>query len=271
MGTQVVAILAASAGVMVVSLSGVLFVFKRINKWTERNIKYLVAFSAGVFLIISYNLVFEAIEFSSNNIIATISILGGFLMFYLLEKLYPESHCHHDDKKCIANADKSGAHRVMIGDAFHNIADGILLVPAFLVDIKLGIAATVGILIHELIQEISEFFVLKDAGYTTKQSLIRNFLISSTILIGAGLGLYVSSVGNFIGPFLGVAAGAFIYIVLVDLIPNSVKASHKEKKYLKYLFWVVFGVVLILGVNQFSGEGHGEEDDHAEEVEHLIG
>lgn len=263
---------------MLASLSGVIFITKKLNNWTQKNIKYLLAFSAGVFLIVSYDLVLEAFEFGLNNALVLVAIIVGFLVFYLFERLYPESHCHHDDSKCVDDKSKRGANKVLIGDAFHNIADGILLAPVFVIDIRLGFMAAFGILAHEFVQEISEFFVLKNAGYTTKEALKRNFWASSTILIGALGGFYLSSFENLVGPLIGLAAGAFIYILVIDLIPDSIKHSHQEKKYLNFVFWALLGIALILSVNTFfkhqleeqglDSHGHVEaelhEDDHDE-------
>lgn len=256
---------------MVISLVGVIFVTKTIADWTESNMKYLIAFASGVFLVVSYNLINEALEFSTNSSIVWITIISGFLLFYILEKIYPESHCHHSDHRCLDEKKGRSAKRVLIGDALHNIGDGILLAPIFLIDIKLGFVATFGILTHELIQEISEFFVLKASGYSTKKALVYNFLVSSTILVGAIGSFYLTTFKDLAGPLIGLAAGAFIYILVVDLIPQSIKNSHKEKKYLHFLIWTLAGILVILSVNAFSAynleeqglDSHGHlEDSH---------
>ena len=247
-------VLLSAFSVMLVSLSGVLFVTKNISEWTEKNISYLVTFSAGVFLVISYNLVFEAIELSINVMMGLIFIIFGFLFLYLMEHIYPESHCHHSDKACVADSNKKkSARKVLMGDAIHNVADGILLVPAFVVNIQLGIIATFGILIHEFVQEVSEFFILKGAGYSNKQALVRNFLVSGTILIGILLSFLIVSVEVLIGPILGISAGAFIYIVVVDLIPETIKHSHKKRNYFSYMFWLLLGILVIMAVNLVAG------------------
>jgi zinc and cadmium transporter len=258
---------------MLASLSGVLFISKFLKEWTDNNLKYLITFASGVFLIVTFNLISEAFEFSTNKTIVIVSVFAGFIFFLLLERLYPEIHCHHEGDNCLAKKNKKGAQRVLIGDAFHNIGDGILLAPIFVTDISLGFIAAIGIFVHEFVQEISEFFVLKSAGYSTKKALTRNFLISATILIGAVGGFYLSSFENLVAPLVGLAAGAFIYILLIDLIPQSVKNSAKEKKYFNYIAWTLLGVLLILVVNTLiSGDqlekkgldshGHASHEEH---------
>ncbi|MDP3880832.1 MAG: ZIP family metal transporter [bacterium] len=233
---------------------------------------YLIAFASGVFLIVAYDLIFEALEFAPNKLLVAGSVIGGFLLFFCLEKLYPEAHCHHDDAVCQSDKSRKGARRILIGDSFHNIGDGILLAPVFIANIWLGLVAAFGIFVHEFVQEISEFFVLKNAGYSNKKALKLNFLVSGTILIGALGGFYLSSFELLVAPLIGLAAGAFIYILLVDLIPQSVKHSHRERKYLHFLVWTLAGVLLILAVNAVSAaqfeklgldaSGHGNEEEY---------
>lgn len=238
-------LLLAALSVMLVSLIGAIFIWKKFGDFAHKNIHYLVSFSAGVFFIVAINLTRESWELSGSYLLTFIYILIGIGIFLGISFLFPESHHHHEKGDCCDDHTKAGAKRMIIGDAIHNMADGIILAPAFLIDIQLGIMTTLGILIHEGIQEISEFFVLKDAGYTTKQALIRNVLASSTILIGASIGFFVSSSTNILTVLLGIASGVFLYIVIVDLVPKSVKASHKDKKYFKYILWALFGILLI--------------------------
>jgi zinc and cadmium transporter len=255
--------------IMLASLSGVVFINKKFEKWTERNMRYLIAFASGVFLIVAYDLIFEALEFASSVAVVAGSVIGGFLLFFFLERLYPETHCHHEDKVCLSDKSKRGARKILIGDAFHNVGDGILLAPVFMANIWLGLIAAFGIFVHEFVQEISEFFVLKNAGYSNKKALKINFLVSSSILVGALGGFYLSSFERLVAPLIGLAAGAFIYILLVDLIPQSVRHSHKERKYLHFIAWTLAGVLLILAVNAVSAyelgkrglDGHGHAAD----------
>lgn len=270
MNIELLSLLGASVIIMFASFSGVIFLQGRLKDWTHSNLKYLVAFASGVFLVVTANLVTESFEFSGNNILVISSIIFGFLFFFAVEKIYPESHCHHDDHKCLTQNNKKGARKILIGDSLHNITDGILLAPIFVTDVRLGFIAALGIFVHEFVQEISEFFVLKSAGYSTRGALFVNFLTSGTILIGSIGGFYISSFDHLVSPLIGLAAGAFIYTLVIDLIPESVKNSHKERKYFNYIAWTLLGVLLIFAMNYLSssqlekegldGHGHAEPE-----------
>ena len=224
---------------MLASLIGAVAVWNRLGSLIERNLHYLVSFSAGVFLFIAYGLAQEA-KWNA-------WILVGAATSLLLFKLLPDFHHHHDSEHDDHSHSSIDARRVVVSDSIHNIGDGVLLVAAFSISTALGFATTLSIFIHEVIQEISEFFVLKQAGFATKKALIINFLTSSTILIGAIGGYFLLEKFEAIEhPLLGVTAGAFLIIVIHDLIPHSVKSIKSKRHASQHIFWFFLGAAAIL-------------------------
>ncbi len=257
--------------IMLASLSGLIFLAKRFSGWLHNNGKFIIAFSAGIFAVVTYDLLLESFEFSSSIWVALAAIVGGFLIFHVAEKLFPEMHHHEDDEMHCAHSSR----KVIWGDALHNVGDGILLAIAFSVDVKVGIVAALGIFIHEFVQEISEFSILKLSGMSTKRALLINFLVSATIIPGVILGTYIAEIGSIVGILFGLAAGAFLHLVFADLIPQSIQNSRTDKKYFAYIFLLIAGVFTILAVNQIGG-GHSHENEtpeehaeHADEENHL--
>lgn len=248
------AILLASAAVMLVSLAGLIFVSGRLAQWLRRNLGYLVSFSAGVFLVVSLNLAAEAVELSDRPLFSVLFVILGLFLFYIPSRFMSEAHHHHLESVDDHRHDRGSAYRILSSDALHNIADGILLVPAFLIDLRLGAIAAVGVLVHEFVQEISEFFVLKLSGYSSRQALWRNFAVSATILIGVAVGWFLVSFEKLIGPILGLASGTLLYVVLADLIPESIRFSRLHKERFKYLAWALAGALLIILLNQIVPE-----------------
>jgi zinc and cadmium transporter len=251
----------AGLSIMTASLAGVIFTRKSLNNWLTKNLKFLVSFSAGVFLFSSFNLVTESLEIAShlgNKNLALISIAAGFLFFLISQKIIPESH-HHHEEECEDGHKDGGWKRMLLGDAIHNIGDGIIIASTFLIDIKIGIITSVGILVHETLQEISEFFVLKKFGLTTKEALIKNFLISGTILVGIFLGIFVK--GNEIIDIiiLGFAGGGFIFLVFHDMIPFK---NFKNKNFWKHLLFFTLGFILIFAINKSSPHTHAHEEEN---------
>lgn len=248
--------------IMLASLSGLVFLVKRFSDWLTVNSKFIIAFSAGIFAVVAFDLLIESFEFSTNWIWALGSVLAGFLVFQIAEKMFPELHHHHeggDEHECSHSKGK-----VIWGDALHNIGDGILLAIAFSVDLKVGLVAALGIFVHEFVQEINEFAILKLSGLSTKRALIINFLVSATIIPGVLIGMYFANLESGIGILFGLAAGAFLHLIFVDLIPVSISNSKKDKKYFTYIFLTIAGVFTIFALNYVSG-GHNHDTDHDEE------
>lgn len=243
-------ILLYSALVMLASLIGVFAVWHNVGRFVERNLSLLVSFSAGVFVVIAYNLMGETLEHSGTIRFGIAWILGGAGFFWLLFKLMPLSHHHHDQARETHPHSRLDARRVMAGDALHNLSDGLLLSASFAVSSTFGALTALSIFVHELVQEMSEFFVLRQAGYSTKKALLLNLAVSSTILFGALGGFFLLEKFEILEvPILGLTAGAFLIVVLQDLIPHSIRASQQKQLYLRHLTWFITGVLLMFLVN----------------------
>lgn len=232
---------------MTASLVGVFSVWRSAGKFIERNLDFLISFSAGVFLIIAYHLGSEAVEKSPTINSGLAWIIIGVIAVWILFKLLPSSHHHHHGKDLKEEMhSRLDARRIMFGDALHNIGDGVLLAASFAVGSSLGALTALSIFIHELVQEVSEFFVLKQAGYSTRKALYVNFAVSSTVLIGSLGGLFLlEEFEMFEVPILGLASGAFLIVVLNDLIPHSVRNSKRKKIYVRHILSFVVGAFLM--------------------------
>ena len=246
-------ILLYSVLIMLASLVGVFSAWRKAERVIERNLSLLVSFSAGVFIVIAYQLGVEALGRSGTFSSGLIWIIIGALSVWLLFKFLPSSHHHHDETLEAYPHSRLDARRIMASDALHNLEDGILLAASFAVSSSLGMLTALSIFIHEIVQEISEFFVLRQAGYSTKSALVLNFAISATILLGALGGFFLlESFETFEVPLLGLVSGAFLVVVFRDLLPHSVRASRRKNLYWKHLLWFLVGVVLMFVLSTFT-------------------
>jgi zinc and cadmium transporter len=236
----------AALAVMLISLSGVLFAAGPLHRLAHRNLPYLATFAGGVFLIVVYHLLEESLHEGSVAMAAGAILFGAALM-EALHHLLPDTHHHHSTENTHAHTSIDGR-RVLLSDALHNVGDGVLIVASFAVDFYVGVAATIGILIHEFVQEISEFFVLKEAGYSTREALLRNFFASSTILFGVVIALYLASAEEIALLFAGLAAGGFLAVILRDIIPHTVGSIQKRGGGLIHLGALVAGIALMVGL-----------------------
>lgn len=242
-------IILASLFIMTASLAGVFFVWQRAGKFISDNLSFLVSFSAGVFLVISFNLLIEAME-HGGVIDGIIWLFVGVFSLFFLFKILPSFHHHHDEKEEPHLHSHVDAKNILVGDGIHNVADGVLLAAAFAVNFGLGIITTLSIFIHELVQGTSEFFVLKQAGYSTKKALLTIYAISSTILIGTLGGFYFLKVFESLEvAILGIASGAFLTVVFHDLVPHSIRHSKHKVAYHIHFMWFLIGAVIMYSVS----------------------
>ncbi len=237
--------------VMLASLIGVFSVWNRVGQIVERELSLLVSFSAGVFIVIASQLGLETIEQAKTLGAGLIWIAYGALALWLLFKLLPFSHHHHDQRHEGHKHSGLDVRRIMTSDALHNVGDGIVLTASFVVSPSLGVFTAISIFIHELVQGLSEFFVLKQAGYSTKGALTLNFVISSTILIGSLGGFFLLESFEAIKiPLLGLTSGAFLVVVLHDLIPHSIRESKLKGLYVRHLSWFFIGAFLMFVIGK---------------------
>lgn len=259
-------IIIAAVCIMAASLIGVLFINKTAAGFLEQRLPLLVSFSTGVFLVTATLLAVEVFHIIDSYVEAGLFILLGYGLAFALQYLLPESHHHHGDD-CLH---KGSAKRIIVGDAIHNVTDGIILVPAFMVSTGLGITVALSIFIHEALQEISEFFVLRKAGYSVKKALGINFLVSSTILVGVLIGWFSLSTEFFEGVLLAISSGFFIHVLLHDLLPHT---KQGPGKFAHAMILLALGAATMFGINVALGETHthGEDEHHGEEHHDEVG
>lgn len=247
---------------MAASLTGVLAIWNRAGWFIEKNLRFLVSFSAGVFLVVSYELVNETLHVATNLFSGLFWVAVGAIGIWFVFWLLPVFHHHHDEHEETHSHTRVDARRILMGDAIHNLGDGVLLAVAFTVSSALGVITAISIFVHELVQEVSEFFVLRQAGYSVVKAISINFAISSTILVGSIGGILLLDLFAVLEtPVLGIAAGAFLVVVFFDLIPHSVRSSQTKTQHGQHLVWFLVGLVLMFGVNQVAVHSHGEEGD----------
>ena len=144
------------------------------------------------------------------------TVLAGIVLFFILEKLIIWRHCH--DAKCEVHG--TAGPLILIGDAFHNFVDGFVIAAAFLTSIPLGIAASLAVIAHEVPQEVGDFAILLDNGYSKTRALLLNMLSSLATLPGALIAYFFLGATREAVPFiLALSAASFIYIAIADLVP----------------------------------------------------
>ncbi|OGA20779.1 MAG: ZIP zinc transporter [Betaproteobacteria bacterium RIFCSPLOWO2_02_FULL_67_19] len=179
----------------------------------------LVSFAIGTLLGAAFLEVIPHAFEQGDAHVAAAAILGGILGFFLLEKLLLWRHSHEEHEPG-HDQGRSGT-MIVVGDTIHNFLDGVLIAAAFLQGTELGIITAVAIVAHEIPQEVGDFIILLNSGYSRARALSLNVLSSCGTLIGGVLGYYALQVFVRWEPvLLGIVAASMIYVAVADLIPG---------------------------------------------------
>jgi len=154
------------------------------------------------------------------------TVLGGILLFFVLEKFVLWRHCHeeqceaHDPHGPPTDRGRSGM-MIMIGDTVHNFVDGVLIAAAFLADVQVGIVTALAIIAHEVPQEVGDFLILLHSGYSKAKAFAVNLFSSLAMVVGGLLGyVALAQLEQWIPTLLGLAAASMLYVSVADLIPG---------------------------------------------------
>lgn len=224
----------------------------------------MVSLSVGIMLSTSLlHALPEAFESGTDPRHLFGALLAGLLAFFLLEKLAILRHSHHhehDGHHHHHGHDKAEAGRagwmILVGDGMHNFTDGILIAAAFLANPQLGIVTGVAIIAHEIPQEIGDFIVLLNAGFSRTRAYVYNLLCSLLSVAGGVLGYYTLDTATNLIPFVLVfASSGFIYIAVSDLMPQMQRRATMRET-IPQVFLIALGVVIVLFLTSSAHDSH---------------
>ena len=209
-------------------LAAAAFAFNARAQW----VPMLISYAIGALLGASFLEVLpHAIEASGNASTSAATVLGGILIFFVLEKLVLWRHCHIE--ACEGHEPEFHSHHnhghdhgrsgllITIGDTFHNFVDGVLIAAAFMQDTRLGIVTALAMIAHEIPQEVGDFMILLHSGYSKARALTLNLLSSLATLVGALLAYFaLGYLQGAVPILLALAASSMIYVAVADLIPG---------------------------------------------------
>ncbi|MBM3344045.1 MAG: ZIP family metal transporter [Betaproteobacteria bacterium] len=235
-------IFAATIAGGIISVLGAWMVASRVS---AAQVSVLISYAVGALLgAVFIELLPHAFNRSDNLQVTAATILGGLLLFFILEKLVLWRHCHiedceaHDphDPHAQAHNGQNGLHNhatanhhdhgrsgmmILIGDTFHNFVDGVLIAAAFMADTQLGIVTAVAIIAHEVPQEIGDFLILLHSGYSRRYAFALNLLSSAAMVVGGVLAYFaLQTMEQWVSTLIPLAAASMLYVAVADLIPG---------------------------------------------------
>ena len=219
-----VAILGLIFGMIGTTIGGVCGAFLNIH--TNKFISFILEVAAGLMTaVICFNLIPESMEYSEITGTITGVIIGVFVMVVCNEfvnKRFAKKYNSNEISKSKKNNLLKTGIVIGLGLAIHNFPEGLAIGTGFDVSNELGMSLAIAICIHDLPEGIVMAVPLKQGGYSKAKVIVYTAISGISTGVGALFGALIGSISHeIIGISLGFAAGAMMYIVSCEIIPES--------------------------------------------------
>ena len=251
------------------------------------NPQHLLSLAAGALLATAFmHLLPEAFESGIEPALLFAVLLFGLVFFFLLDKaeLWHHGHEHHHGGGADAhaghghghdhghshghahshdNTPRTGGWAVLTGDSVHCFGDGILIASAFIADVRLGLAAALAVLAHEIPHHMGDLAVLRQGSSNRRAAILKVSLAGAITPLGGVVGYFlVDALHDLLPYFLVAASSSFIYVALADLIPQLQKRL-SARETAAQVAWLLIGILLVWVVSGLAHGGH-DHDTHGE-------
>jgi zinc and cadmium transporter len=245
----------------------------------SRYTQHMLSLAAGALLATAFlHLLPEAFEAGVEPHNLFVTLLFGLLFFFLLDKAelwhhghehhhgdgqhdYHDDHDHHHSEHAHHHDHHQHAHHakpvpggwaILAGDSVHCFGDGILIASAFLVDLRLGIVASLAVLAHEVPHHMGDLVVLREGSKSRQTAVLKVSMAGAITALGGVAGFALLEQLHGILPYmLAIASSSFIYVALADLIPQ-LQRRLSSRETAAQIVWLVSGIALVSGVSTLA-------------------
>ena len=238
--------------------SGFVYFMKgEMNRTLQRS---LTGFAAGVMVAASiWSLIIPAINQSEHMgklafLPAFIGVWVGFLFLFLLDQFIPHLHLNSECPEGV-NCNLGKSTMLVIAVALHNLPEGMavgVVVAGWLtgnetISVAAALALSIGIAMQNLPEGAIISMPLKSNGMKSGKAFVIGALSGVIEPIGAVLTILLATVLTPVLPYvLAFAAGAMLYVVVEELIPEMSEGEHSNIGVL--FFTVGFSLMMVLDV-----------------------
>ncbi|MBP7567121.1 MAG: ZIP family metal transporter [Burkholderiaceae bacterium] len=278
-----------------------------------RYAQHLLSLAAGALLATAFmHLLPEAFEGGAAAQPLFVALLVGLVFFFLLDKaeLWHHGHEHHHGgavEHAESQAQHDHAHEpadghghahahphshaprhhhhhrpasggswaILTGDSVHCFGDGILIASAFIADVRLGVAAALAVLAHEIPHHMGDLAVLRQSSGDRRAAVLKVSLAGAITPLGGLVGYFlVDALHEYLPYFLVIASSSFIYVALADLIPQ-LQRRLDARATAAQVAWLLAGILLVWGASSLAhshgGHEHGQGFSHPPHIGHTEG
>lgn len=159
-------------------------------------------------------------------------------------KLSKSENLHEKSKKI-----KTSGYLNLLANCIDNFTHGLAVAGSFLVSKKVGVLTTFAILLHEIPHEVGDFAILLRAGFDRWSAARMQLLTALVGVLGACFALCACSpqgTENATAWILPFTSGGFLYIALVNVVPDLLEESSLRQSLLQIL--LIFSGVAIMAL-----------------------
>ncbi|XP_077570033.1 zinc transporter ZIP13 [Stigmatopora nigra] len=157
-------------------------------------------------------------------------VITGLLAFLFLEKLFSDQEGEKDSpsQPDLKSYSTTCGYLNLLANCIDNFTHGLAVAGSFFVSKKVGFLTTFAILLHEIPHEVGDYAILLRAGFD-RWSAARLQLSTALVgVLGACVALCFQSPNgaeNSTSWILSFTSGGFIYIALVNIVPDLLEES----------------------------------------------
>ena len=259
--------LAAVSVVQAAAVGGAWLLRSR-EKLLHRYLPHLLSLAVGVLLTTALvDLLPEAVAQLGNRSLTWVLLTGSILGLFAVERVFsaltgsstePEvgglgtgTHIHRHAANCGDHSAKPI--NLILAAMLHSFVDGTALATAFVASPRIGWLTAFAIALHEIPHRIGDFAVLIHLRQKPRRALQLAAIAGVPSLFGVLL-VWFAGAGHSgeVAYLLPVSAGSFLYIALVNLLPE-IQQECRTGPALWQLAWLVFGTGLVALVVGISG------------------
>ena len=262
MHTRALQALIAVIGVQVLAAVAVVSLH-RSEAWLRRALPYVISVAVGVLLATGVvHLLPESIETLGNRSAVWMTLVVTMLALYSFERIFhlvsgvsaepaPDAeeahalghHHHHASRPAT----------LLLGSVTHSLVDGTSVAAAFAIDPRVGWVTALAVGLHEIPHRLGDFALLVHMGLARGRAVLLAIGAGGSSLLGWGVVAALGGNGSHaVAWLLPVSAGSFLYISLVDLLPE-LQNERRPWAVLWQLFCLAAGIVLAIGLTHVPG------------------
>jgi len=246
------------AGVIGMGLGSVFTVI--LGKRSDKMVSILLSFAGGVMMSIVFLELLPVAFEHSNIVITSVGLVAGAFMVWVLSSIMDKASVNNDEKSKLHetyaeffHSDEVIASRktllrsgmiMLFAIGLHNVPEGLAMGAAGYHDFNLGLTIAIIIGIHNIPEGMAVAAPLYAGGLSKIKSVLLTILAGATTIIGTVAGVLIGGISDLaVAVSFAVAGGAMMYVVLGEILPQSIVTSKDRIPTVVALLGIITGIL----------------------------